>query len=126
MKPPQYLRSEVRTDLNPVRILTFRIDDRDVTAREDETILTVARQKRHQYTHPVSSGRSVRARRLPAVYSRNQGLAQTPSFMCDPAAAGHGDNHQFRKGCGLSKEDPRTHVYGTEPRLFRMCGQRSL
>jgi bidirectional [NiFe] hydrogenase diaphorase subunit len=44
MKPPQYLRSEIRTDLNPVRILTFKIDERDVTAREDETILTVARQ----------------------------------------------------------------------------------
>ena len=44
MKPPQYLRGEVRTDLNPVRILTFKIDDRDVSAREDETILTVARQ----------------------------------------------------------------------------------
>jgi len=44
MKPPQYLRSEGRTDLNPVRILTFKIDGRDVSAREDETILTVARQ----------------------------------------------------------------------------------
>jgi bidirectional [NiFe] hydrogenase diaphorase subunit len=44
MKPPQYLKGEVRTDLNPVRILTFKIDGRDVSAREDETILTVARQ----------------------------------------------------------------------------------
>ncbi len=35
---------KVRTDVNPVRILTFKIDDRDVSAREDETILTVARQ----------------------------------------------------------------------------------
>jgi bidirectional [NiFe] hydrogenase diaphorase subunit len=34
----------VQKDINPVRILTFRIDDRDVSAREDETILTVARQ----------------------------------------------------------------------------------
>lgn len=33
-----------RTDVNPVRVLTFKIDDRDVSAREDETILTVARQ----------------------------------------------------------------------------------
>jgi bidirectional [NiFe] hydrogenase diaphorase subunit len=30
--------------VNPVRILTFRIDDRDVTAREDETILAIASQ----------------------------------------------------------------------------------
>jgi bidirectional [NiFe] hydrogenase diaphorase subunit len=37
-------RKELLTDLNPVRLLTFRIDDRDVSAREDETILTVARQ----------------------------------------------------------------------------------
>lgn len=35
---------KVRTDVNPVRILTFKIDDRDVSAREDETLLTVARQ----------------------------------------------------------------------------------
>jgi bidirectional [NiFe] hydrogenase diaphorase subunit len=35
---------KLRTDVNPVRILTFKIDDRDVGAREDETILTVARQ----------------------------------------------------------------------------------
>ncbi len=33
-----------RADLQPVRLLTFRIDERDVSAREDETILTVARQ----------------------------------------------------------------------------------
>jgi bidirectional [NiFe] hydrogenase diaphorase subunit len=36
---PQY-----HTDVNPVRILTLKIDDRDVSAREDETLLTVARQ----------------------------------------------------------------------------------
>jgi len=35
---------KIRTDVNPVRVLTFKIDDRDVSAREDETILTVARQ----------------------------------------------------------------------------------
>jgi len=29
---------------HPVRILTFKIDDRDVSSREDETILSVARQ----------------------------------------------------------------------------------
>lgn len=33
-----------RSDVNPYRVLTFKIDDRDVSAREDETILTVARQ----------------------------------------------------------------------------------
>lgn len=33
-----------RADVNPVRLLTFKIDDRDVSARADETILTVARQ----------------------------------------------------------------------------------
>ena len=33
-----------RSDVNPVRLLMFKIDDRDVSAREDETILTVARQ----------------------------------------------------------------------------------
>lgn len=31
-------------DAKPVRILTFKIDDKDVSAREDETILAVARQ----------------------------------------------------------------------------------
>jgi bidirectional [NiFe] hydrogenase diaphorase subunit len=34
----------LRTDVNPTRLLTLKIDDRDVSAREDETILTVARQ----------------------------------------------------------------------------------
>lgn len=33
-----------RSDLLPSRLLTFKIDDHDVTAREDESILTVARQ----------------------------------------------------------------------------------
>ncbi len=33
-----------RTDVNPGRLLTFRIDGREVSAREDETILAVARQ----------------------------------------------------------------------------------
>ncbi len=35
---------KVRTDLNPARIMTFKINDIDVTGREDETILTVAQQ----------------------------------------------------------------------------------
>lgn len=41
-----YHGEKVRTDrdIQPVRILTFKIDDRDVSAREDETILSVARQ----------------------------------------------------------------------------------
>lgn len=38
------LRQKHRTDLNPSRLLTFRINDRDVSARGDESILTVARQ----------------------------------------------------------------------------------
>jgi len=33
-----------RADVNPRRLLTLKIDDRDVSAREDETILAVARQ----------------------------------------------------------------------------------
>jgi len=33
-----------RTDLNPRRVLTLKINDQDVSAREDETILSVARQ----------------------------------------------------------------------------------
>jgi bidirectional [NiFe] hydrogenase diaphorase subunit len=33
-----------RADINPARILTFKINDRDVSAREDETLLAVARQ----------------------------------------------------------------------------------
>jgi len=37
-------RTNVRSDLNPSRLLTFRIDDRDVSAHENESILTVARQ----------------------------------------------------------------------------------
>lgn len=45
MKIPEHAQpKKIRTDVNPVRILTFKIDDRDVSAREDETILTVARQ----------------------------------------------------------------------------------
>lgn len=38
-------QTKVRTDLNPARILTFKINDIDVTGREDETILKVAQQK---------------------------------------------------------------------------------
>lgn len=44
MKPTYGPSQKPRADVNPVRILTFRIDDRDVSAREDETLLTVARQ----------------------------------------------------------------------------------
>jgi bidirectional [NiFe] hydrogenase diaphorase subunit len=45
MRIPGYLKeTKLRTDVNPVRMLTFKIDDRDVSAREDETILTVARE----------------------------------------------------------------------------------
>lgn len=45
MKKPGFLDSgRVRSDVNPARILTFQIDGRDVTAREDETILSVARE----------------------------------------------------------------------------------
>ena len=33
-----------RTDVNPARVYTLTIDGRDVSGREDETILTVARQ----------------------------------------------------------------------------------
>lgn len=44
MKEQTYYQGKIRTDVNPVRILTFKIDGRDVSAREDETILTVARQ----------------------------------------------------------------------------------
>jgi bidirectional [NiFe] hydrogenase diaphorase subunit len=33
-----------RTDVNPTRLLMLKIDNKDVTAREDETILSVARQ----------------------------------------------------------------------------------
>ena len=46
MKTPGFIKSErVHGDVNPVRLLTFKIDDRDVSAREDETILTVAREE---------------------------------------------------------------------------------
>ncbi len=38
------IKPKVVADVNPVRVLTFKIDDRDVSAREDETVLTVARQ----------------------------------------------------------------------------------
>ena len=40
----QHRQKKIRTDLNPSRLLTFKIDERDVSAREDESILTVARQ----------------------------------------------------------------------------------
>ena len=39
-----YYRGRPRTDVNPVRILTLKIDGKDVSAREDETILQIARQ----------------------------------------------------------------------------------
>jgi len=42
--PTDLRGKEPRGDKNPVRILMFKIDDRDVSAREDETILAVARQ----------------------------------------------------------------------------------
>lgn len=45
MKTPGFIKSEKKeTDINPVRMLMFKIDDRDVSARADETILSVARQ----------------------------------------------------------------------------------
>ncbi len=42
--PAHYHGQKPRADVNPTRVLTFRINDRDVSAREDETLLTVARQ----------------------------------------------------------------------------------
>ncbi|MCK8600384.1 bidirectional hydrogenase complex protein HoxU [Desulfoferrobacter suflitae] len=39
-----FSRKKSNTEARSVRILTFKIDDRDVSAREDETILAVARQ----------------------------------------------------------------------------------
>lgn len=44
MRPPAFLQTALERDVHPVKVVTFKIDDRDVTAREDETILTVARQ----------------------------------------------------------------------------------
>lgn len=44
MRPPAFLQSALERDVRPVKVVTFKIDDKDVTAREDETILTVARQ----------------------------------------------------------------------------------
>jgi bidirectional [NiFe] hydrogenase diaphorase subunit len=45
MSIPGFIQSEkAPADVNPVRMLLFKIDDHDVSAREDETILTVARQ----------------------------------------------------------------------------------
>ncbi len=45
MKYPAFLqRSADMADVQPVRVLTFSINDTVVSAREDETILTVARQ----------------------------------------------------------------------------------
>lgn len=46
MKPPAFLQSAVERDVRAVKVITFKIDDKDVTAREDETILTVARQNK--------------------------------------------------------------------------------
>ena len=44
MRPPAFLQNVLERDVHPVKVVTFKIDDKDVTAREDETILTVARQ----------------------------------------------------------------------------------
>ena len=45
MTTPAYLQGKsVRSDLNPARIVMLRIDDRDISARDDETILSAARQ----------------------------------------------------------------------------------
>jgi len=43
-RPVNDAMSKERSDVNPVRLLMFKIDGRDVSARADETILTVARQ----------------------------------------------------------------------------------
>jgi len=42
--PEAFSRKRIDAEVKPVRILTFKIDDLDVSAREDETILAVARQ----------------------------------------------------------------------------------
>lgn len=44
MTPPPIRGEKRRTDVNPARAIIFSINGRDVSAREDETILTVARQ----------------------------------------------------------------------------------
>lgn len=41
---PSFGEKRIRSDLNPVRVVLLKIDGRVVTAREDETILHVARQ----------------------------------------------------------------------------------
>ena len=44
MTPATLPTTKPRTDVNPARIYTLTIDGKDVSGREDETILTVARQ----------------------------------------------------------------------------------
>jgi bidirectional [NiFe] hydrogenase diaphorase subunit len=45
MKIPGFLKNEqTKTDIKPVRMLTFKIDGQDVVAGADETVLAVARQ----------------------------------------------------------------------------------
>lgn len=44
MTPHTSSTGKPRTDVNPVRIYTLSIDGKEVSGREDETILTVARQ----------------------------------------------------------------------------------
>ena len=46
MIPTATPATKPRTDVNPARIYTLTIDGKDVSGREDETILTVARQNK--------------------------------------------------------------------------------
>ena len=80
-------RSAARCDDRDQRsaCVTLTIDGKDVGAREDETILEVARETRHRHPDPLPPRRPLRRRRLPALPGRGR---RQPTSCCRPASRG--------------------------------------
>ena len=82
--------------MNPgTNIKTLTIDGKEFSAREDQTILDVARENRISIPTLCHLAAS-RRRRLPALPGRSQGHQQAAARLRDARRGGHGGHDQLR------------------------------
>ena len=113
--------------MSPVAtVKTLKIDGRDVSGRQEETILDVARAERHLHSPPVRDGRPLRRGRLPPVPGRGQGTEQAAARLRDRGRRGHGGHHRLRAPGQLPPHDPGVALHRAQSRLLGLRLQRSL
>ena len=109
-----------------VHVKTLTIDGRDVGAREDETILDVARENSIFIPTLCDSTGLSDVGRVPAVPG---GGRRAATSCCRPASRGWQKAWRSRpipSGCASIAADPRTAVRGAQSRVFRLRLQRTL